>query len=526
MLVALIGALPLASAASALELPSGTIIDTTEQGRDVITAPMRTEGSSIIDGSGDVVVIRAVAWFGMETSNCAPHGLWSISLDAGMAEIAELGFNTVRLPFSNECIAASATTSINEQLNPDLIGLTPLELMDRVIESAAHHGLAVMLDRHRPGSGAQSALWYTPQYSEQQWISDWTALAKRYLDVPTVIAVDLHNEPHASACWGCGDPATDWHAAATRAGNAVLAVNPGLLIVVEGVEKSSDGSSTWWGGGLSDVARAPVALDVDGRVVYSPHDYPASIFRQAWFDAPDYPANLDSVWTRNWGFIARNDLAPVLVGEFGTRLETESDADWLAELVGYIDSNDLSFSYWSFNPNSGDTGGLVRDDWMTPQAAKLEMLAPILPDAATPSPSVPAPSVTPGPRAPAPSIPTPSAPAPSIPAPSAPSAPPATREGLTADLTVQSAWADGYVADIVITSSTVADGWTVSWRDTGATAIQNSWGMTCDIEDGRVTCTGADWAVPLSPGVPVRVGVQVAGVGGPDPAVAVDVRTS
>jgi endoglucanase len=313
--------------------------------RGVITAPMRTDGSDIIDSSGSVVVIRSVAWFGMETSNCAPHGLWSISLDEGMARIASMGFNTVRLPFSNECLAASGTTSIGEQLNPDLVGLAPLQVMDRVIESAAEHSLAVILDRHRPGSGAQSALWYTADYGEKRWIDDWRSLAERYIDVPSVIGVDLHNEPSGSACWGCADPATDWQAAATRAGNAVLVVNPGLLIVVEGIERSSDGSSTWWGGGLADVARAPVVLDVGDRVVYSPHDYPASVYRQTWFDAPDYPANLEKVWTTNWGYIAREGIAPVRVGEFGTKLETESDSEWLAELVAYIDSNDLSFSY-------------------------------------------------------------------------------------------------------------------------------------------------------------------------------------
>ncbi|WP_235501058.1 cellulase family glycosylhydrolase [Agreia sp. Leaf244] len=517
-LLALLAA-PFGSTATALELPSGTVVETAETGDDVITAPMRTDGSNIIDSTGDVVVIRAVAWFGMETANCAPHGLWSISLDAGMAQIAAMGFNTVRLPFSTECLAATTASSINEQLNPDLVGLAPLEIMDRVVASAADHGVAVMLDRHRPDSGAQSALWYTPQYSEQRWIDDWTSLAERYRQVPSVIAVDLHNEPHGSACWGCGDPATDWQAAATRAGNAVLAVNPGLLIVVEGVETSSDGSSTWWGGGLADVAGAPVILDVGDRVVYSPHDYPASVFRQTWFDAAGYPANLDQVWTTNWGYIAQRGIAPVLVGEFGTKLETESDSDWLAGLVDYIDSNDLSFSYWSFNPNSGDTGGLVHDDWVTPQASKLAALAPLLPNASALPSSPPTPSTPPSPST-APSPSTTPAPAPPKPLPGSGS------DTLTADLTVQSQWADGYVAEVVLRSSTTAGAWTISWSDPSATGIENAWGMSCVVGDGRVTCSGVDWAVPVGASSDVRVGVQVTAHGAPALPIAVDVRSS
>src|SRR6185437_9774845 len=137
--------------------------------------------------------------------------------------------------------------------NPDLVGKTPLQVMDAVIAGARRHGLSVILDRHRPDSGAQSELWYTSAWSEQRWIADWRSLADRYADDPTVIGMDLHNEPHGEACWGCGDAWRDWAAAATRAGNAVLAVNPKLLILVEGIERqraTQQGTqTTWWGGG-------------------------------------------------------------------------------------------------------------------------------------------------------------------------------------------------------------------------------------------------------------------------------------
>ncbi len=38
----------------------------------------------------------------------------------------------------------------------------------------------------------------------------------------------------------------------------------------------------------------------------------------------------------------------------------------------------MSFAYWSWNPNSGDTGGLVADDWSSPEQDKLDALAPLL----------------------------------------------------------------------------------------------------------------------------------------------------
>ena len=133
---------------------------------------LHTDGATIKTADGRPYVIKAVAWFGMETASCAPHGLWQIGLDDGLAQIASFGFTTIRLPFSNECLHASATTGIDARTNPDLVGLSPLRLMDRVVARAKAHGLTVILDRHRPESSAQSPLWYTAQVPDtSQWIA-------------------------------------------------------------------------------------------------------------------------------------------------------------------------------------------------------------------------------------------------------------------------------------------------------------------------------------------------------------------
>ncbi|MGD8195911.1 cellulase family glycosylhydrolase, partial [Herbiconiux sp. P18] len=523
---------------------------------------LHTDGGRIVTADGSTYVIKGISWFGMETSNCAPHGLWSISLDAGLAQIASMGFNTIRLPFSNECIGQSVTTSINAFENPTLVDLTPLELMDAIVQTAKSYGLNVILDRHRPDSAAQSNLWYTDRYPESAWIADWQMLAERYRSEPSVIGVDLHNEPHGEACWGCGDESVDWQAAATRAGNAVLAVNPDLLVIVEGVERQSGGDSTWWGGGLADAGSAPVSLDVADRVVYSPHDYPASIFAQTWFDASDYPANLPGVWDANWGYLAKENIAPVLVGEFGSKLQTESDRQWFESIVAYLATTGMSFSYWSFNPNSGDTGGIVQDDWVTPQAEKVAALAPLIgtgtvvtphgpaegPAATgTPSPtgpSTPAPtasSVSPtttGPRiggvardgAPGPGG-VPSTPggtsgpptAPGTPSPAVPA--PGGSGDLTSSWALQSTWDEGYVAELTVTNAGGSTGWTASWADPGATSVVNAWGMTCSLADGVITCTGADWGRSVAPGQTITVGAQVRSTSPPtSPAITLSAR--
>jgi aryl-phospho-beta-D-glucosidase BglC (GH1 family) len=341
---------------------------------------LRTRGGQIVDAGGNVVRLTGLSWFGMETSNFAPHGLWSRSLGGLLDQVRDLGYNSLRLPFSNQLFdPGSAPNGIDFAKNPELQGLGGLEILDRVIAAAGERGLKVVLDRHRPDASAQSPLWYTPQISEQRWIDDWKMLARRYRGNSTVVGADLHNEPHGEATWGDGNQATDWRLAAERAGNAILGENPDLLIIVEGVERVGD-ASTWWGGNLSAAGAHPVRLALPDRLVYSPHEYPASVFAQPWFADPAYPGNLRAIWQRNWGYLAEGGVAPIWVGEFGTRYQTASDRLWLGELAGYLLERQLSFAFWCLNPNSGDTGGILQDDWQSvnadKQAALQQLLAP------------------------------------------------------------------------------------------------------------------------------------------------------
>lgn len=346
-----------------------------------------TNGSQIFDASNRPVRIAGINWFGLETPSYSPHGLWSRNYQSMLDQIKNLGYNTLRLPYSNQLFdQGSRPSGIDYRKNPDLQGLTGLQIMDKVIGYVSKIGLRIILDRHRPDAGAQSALWYTPAYPEARWIADWKMLASRYKNNPMVIGADLHNEPHAPACWGCGDKALDWRLAAERAGDAILAVNPDWLIFVEGVDCYGPGGTTkvsecyWWGGNLQGVATYPVVLNVPNRLVYSVHDYAATITPQPWFYASNYPNNLPGVWDSYWGYVYKQGIAPVWVGEFGTRLQTYSDRQWLTQLVSYLGSgaSGVNWTFWCWNPDSGDTGGILNDDWSTVNQAKESKLTAIM----------------------------------------------------------------------------------------------------------------------------------------------------
>jgi len=332
-----------------------------------------------MDESNQVVNLSGLNWFGFETSNLAPYGLdvrnWEDLLD----QIKMLGYNVIRLPFSNAMLdPGTMPVHIDYTLNPDLGGLTSLEVMDKIIAGAGERGIRVILDDHRStaGDGPESnGLWYTGEYPESRWIEDWKMLAARYKGNPTVIGFDLRNEPFAG-CWGCGDLATDWRLAAERAGNAILTINPDLLIIVQGVSVYN-GQSTFWGGNLTGAKDDPVRLELPNRLVYSVHEYPQSVSPQPWFDDPNYPENLPAVWDQHWGYLVKGDIAPVLIGEFGTRYESEKDRQWLQTFQKYILQNQLGWTFWSLNPNSGDTGGLLLDDWVSVHGEKQAILEQI-----------------------------------------------------------------------------------------------------------------------------------------------------
>lgn len=352
-----------------------------------------TQGNQILDAAGHTVKIAGVNWFGMESDRYSPDGLNVRNYKDMMHQMADLGFNTIRLPFSDQLFdPSSRPNGIDFGKNPDLAGLSGLQIMDKIAAYAGEVGLKIILDHHRSGAGAgtsENGLWYNGTYNEQKWIDNWTMLGKHFAGVDTVIGADLHNEPH-NGTWG-GGGANDWAAAAERAGNAVLKANPNWLVFVEGVE-SYQNNYYWWGGNLMGVKDRPIRLDSPGHLVYSAHDYPNSIYGQPWFSDANFPNNLPAKFDQMWGYIARENIAPVYLGEFGSKLTDPKDVAWLSKLKSYLagdyDANGtvdvgagkqgFGWTWWSWNPNSGDTGGILKDDWTSVQTGKVASLQPLM----------------------------------------------------------------------------------------------------------------------------------------------------
>ena len=351
--------------------------------------------------------LTGVNWFGFETGNFFPHGLWARDYRSMLRQIKDLGFNSVRLPWCNDMLTAIPTgIQVNAYgtdpytqeagLNLDLAGLSSLQVMDKILDECHRIGLKVILDNHsRAHDGYMNeTLWYTSTYSEETWISDWVSLIDRYKNNPAVVAADLKNEPHGNTTTGMKPPATwgydqasygvtDWRKAAVKCAQAILAVNPAIITIVEGVENYR-GDNYWWGGNLEGVLDAPIGESeiAAANLWYSAHEYGPEVYAQSWFTAPNFPDNLPGIWDSKFWFIQKQGIAPLFFGEFGIKEASAADPSsapykWLTKFMDYV-GKDASWTFWCMNPNSGDTEGILKDDWLTVNQAKYNLIKPYL----------------------------------------------------------------------------------------------------------------------------------------------------
>src|SRR3954468_3092787 len=79
------------------------------QARAAGTGYFHTSGTQILDAANQPVRIAGINWFGFETANYAPHGLWTRDYRSRLDQIKSLGYNTLRLPYCNQMFDAGST---------------------------------------------------------------------------------------------------------------------------------------------------------------------------------------------------------------------------------------------------------------------------------------------------------------------------------------------------------------------------------------------------------------------------------
>lgn len=368
-----------------------------------------TDGNRIVDKDGKRVWLTGVNWFGYNTGTNTFDGLWNSQLKPSVEAIADHGFNLIRVPISAELInqwtaGEYPKANYNNAYNTELNDMNSLQIFDYFLKLAEENGIKVMPDIHSAetnASGHNVNLWYTSKVTVNDFYSALEWMAERYKDNDTIIAYDLKNEPHGkpyegdgAAIWNDSKDANNWKYVAETAAAKILAKNPNVLILVEGTEiypmdlaGNSDYHSTndkeyyfnWWGGNLRGVKDYPIDLGkYQNKLVYSPHDYGPTVYKQPWFEGNyTFDSLMKDCWRDNWFYIHETNTAPLLIGEWGGFMR-EPNLTWMTYMRQLIKENKLNHTFWCFNANSGDTGGLVLDDFKTWDEEKYAFVKEVL----------------------------------------------------------------------------------------------------------------------------------------------------
>jgi aryl-phospho-beta-D-glucosidase BglC (GH1 family) len=358
-----------------------------------------TAGKLYADGAE--IQLRGVSHHGFGSTILQPQYLWEQGWKAQLAQIKSLGFNAIRCPIVPETLYSKALVDrlsyLKQPDNSELVGKTPIQVLDLWMAECDRLGLYVLLDFHSPSKMNQYFHWFVTEpldygagkwvetynqqpYTEPNWLRDLAFIAARYRSNAHFLGIDVFNEPHDRVRWATGGPGLVlWKTAAEKAAAAILKANPNLLIFVQGISDNWEGNEPSvpinWGENLQPQKNAPLSIQAD-KLVFSPHSYGPDVYMEPEFNAPDYPANLAKNWEQLFGQFSPRHA--VVVGEWGGRYGVggtgQKDKQWQDAFVDYLISKNMRSSfYWCYTPNSGDTGGILADD-LTVREDKMSLL--------------------------------------------------------------------------------------------------------------------------------------------------------
>lgn len=384
------------------------------------------ENAEIVDMNGNPVWLTGCNWFGFNVGSQVFDGVWSQNMHSMLTQIADHGFNFLRVPMSTEILLQwkngdpdPAPPKVNEYTNPELTlegieGGTVMysfDIWNQAVEWCRELGIKIMIDIHSAetaSAGHQVSIWYTDKFSTEDWCTALEWFADYYKDDDTILAIDLKNEPHGTADtpntmakWDDSKDPTNWKYAAETCAARVLAKNPNLLIMVEGTEvypKFEEGADwnsqnidysrypysyyhhTWWGGNFRGAKDYPIDLgEFQSQLVYSPHDYGPLVYDQSWFyDGFTQETLINDCWYDNWFFIQDTGMAPLFMGEWGGFMDGDRNEAWMVYLRDFMIEHRIHHTFWCFNENSGDTGGLVYDNFGKWDEEKYALVEPSL----------------------------------------------------------------------------------------------------------------------------------------------------
>lgn len=298
-----------------------------------------TRGTSIIDSSGRVVILRGVNYLGYQSaSDPKPHS------ELAYETFARLGFNVVRLPISWATLEPAPGMFYSSYLT---------NYVDRDIRWAKKYGIYIVLDMHqynwaaRFGGGgvpdwtvqtypptesgmrqAVSAFWNSTTLQDHL-INVWTKIAKRYVNEPTVAGYDILNEPWVYSSVNEDLNASHVNLFYANVISAIRKVDTNHLIFLEPAN-----------------FQAP-EFPLRQNIVWSPHFYALSFARTY------YPQNitlLEADFIAKYKKFVLDIGGPMWIGEFGAFMKDGGSSQrWLQDAIKTFDKYQIGWAWWAYS---------------------------------------------------------------------------------------------------------------------------------------------------------------------------------
>ena len=126
------------------------------------------------------------------------------------------------------------------------------------------------------------------------------------------------------------------------------------------------------------------SIPIPNKLMYSPHEYGTDGAGAGgpWLQDPGFPGIMPTVYDIMWGYIAKQGIAPIWIGELGTKFANiatvgSTDYKWWNAISSYCNANGINFAIWALPPG-GDPVGLLQNDWVTPIPEELAALQAVL----------------------------------------------------------------------------------------------------------------------------------------------------
>ena len=166
------------------------------------------DNAEIVDRNGNPVWLTGCNWFGYNVGSQVFDGVWSQNMHDMLTQIADHGFNLLRIPVSTELLLQwkngdpdPATPKVNEWTNPELtkegvVGGTvkySFDIWNQAIAWCRELGIKIMIDIHSAetaSAGHQVNLWYTDKFSTEDWFEALSWFADYYKDDDTILAIE------------------------------------------------------------------------------------------------------------------------------------------------------------------------------------------------------------------------------------------------------------------------------------------------------------------------------------------------